>query len=89
MTCALSVCDVGVRSDEQCSAALNHLVGELPAQHGSTLRHMLAHMCRLCQMQHARGNKEPPTVLVQAMSHVFLRPPWERIMSVPHTAERD
>ncbi|XP_066997352.2 phosphatidylinositol 3-kinase regulatory subunit alpha isoform X2 [Anabrus simplex] len=76
-----------IRNDEQCAACLCHLVQELPEHHKSTLHFLLAHFCRLCQLQHARGNKEPPTVLVQVLCHIFLRPPWERIIQVVYNTE--
>ncbi|XP_046405427.1 phosphatidylinositol 3-kinase regulatory subunit alpha-like [Ischnura elegans] len=76
-----------IRSDEQCAACLYQLVQKLPEHHKSTLRFLLAHFCRICQMQHARGNKVPPTVLIQVLSHIFLRPPWERIIQVVYNIE--
>nr|CAD7432568.1 unnamed protein product [Timema monikensis] len=76
-----------IRNDEQCAICLCHLVQELPEHHRSTLHFMMAHLCRMCQMQHARGIKEPPSVLVQVLCHVFLRPPWERIIQVVYNTE--
>ena len=70
----------GLRNDEQCGACLYHLVQELPEHHRSTLSYLMAHVCRIAQMQHVRGFREPPTILVQVLCHIFLRPPWERIM---------
>lgn len=69
-----------IRNDEQSAACLGKLVNELPEHHRSTLRYLMAHLCRICQLEYARGNKKPPTALVQVMCHIFLRPPWERIM---------
>lgn len=69
-----------VRSDEQCANLLSRLVQEIPEHHRLTLSFLMSHLCRICEMEHARGNRNPPTVLVQVMSHIFLRPPWERIM---------
>lgn len=69
-----------LRSDEQCAARLGQLVAELPEHHKSTLHYLMAHFCRICQLQHARDYTEPPTILVQVLCHIFLRPPWERIM---------
>lgn len=68
------------RNDEECSLILRQLVEDLPEHHKSTLRFIMGHLCRICQLEYARGNKSPPTVLVQVMCHIFLRPPWERIM---------
>jgi len=76
-----------IKSDEQCSLRLNQLVGELPEQHKSTLSVLLGHFCRLCQMQYARGVREAPTILVQVLCHLFLRPPWHRIMQVVYNTE--
>ncbi|GLH08299.1 Phosphatidylinositol-3-kinase p85 alpha [Gryllus bimaculatus] len=76
-----------IRNDEQCAACLYHLVQDLPEHHRSTLHFLLSHFCRLCQLQHARGNKEPPTVLVQVLCHIFLRPPWDRIIQVVYNTE--
>lgn len=69
-----------MKNDEQCIPLLNLLVQEIPEHHKATLKFVMAHLCRMCQMEFRRGNKNPPTVLIQAMCHVFLRPPWERIM---------
>lgn len=69
-----------VRSDEQCAQCLMRLVEDLPLHHRSTLSYLMSHFVRMCQKQHARGLHEPPTVLVQSLCHVLIRPPWERIM---------
>ena len=71
---------VGTRADDQCAALLYQLVQQLPEHHRSTLSYLLAHICRLCQLQHGRGKTEPPTPVIQVFAHIFLRPPWERIM---------
>ncbi|XP_011707782.1 PREDICTED: uncharacterized protein LOC105462682 [Wasmannia auropunctata] len=76
-----------MRGDEQCATRLNQLVAELPEQHRSTLHHLMAHFCRICQLQHGRGYTEPPTILVQVLCHIILRPPWERIIQVIHNIE--
>lgn len=69
-----------IRNDEQCATCLMHLVEDLPLHHRTTLSYLMAHFVRMCQKQHARGLHEPPTVLVQVLCHVLIRPPWERIM---------
>ncbi|XP_036142290.1 phosphatidylinositol 3-kinase regulatory subunit alpha isoform X2 [Monomorium pharaonis] len=74
-------------SDEQCATHLNQLVAQLPEHHRSTLCHLMAHFCRICQLQHGRGYTEPPTILVQVLCHIFLRPPWERIIQVVYNTE--
>lgn len=69
-----------MKNDEQCAARLGQLVSELPEHHRSTLFHLMAHFCRICQLQHGRGYIEPPTILIQVLCHIFVRPPWERIV---------
>ncbi|XP_057324263.1 uncharacterized protein LOC130666941 isoform X2 [Microplitis mediator] len=76
-----------MRNDEQCAMRLNQLVNELPEHHRNTLYYLMAHFCRICKLQHARGYTEPPTILVQVLCHIFLRPPWERIIQVVHNTE--
>ncbi|XP_017772624.1 PREDICTED: phosphatidylinositol 3-kinase regulatory subunit alpha isoform X2 [Nicrophorus vespilloides] len=76
-----------IRNDEQCATMLNSYVQEIPESHRSTLQFVMAHLCRMCQMEHTRGNKNPPTVLVQVMCHIFLRPPWERIIQVVYNTQ--
>nr|AKK23736.1 phosphatidylinositol-3-kinase p85 alpha [Nilaparvata lugens] len=73
--------------DEQCSVCLMQLVQELPEQHKSTLTYLMAHLCRICQMQYSRGIKEAPTILIQVLCHIFLRPPWESIIQVVYNTE--
>ncbi|CAH0562412.1 unnamed protein product [Brassicogethes aeneus] len=70
------------KNDEACSSILRQLVEELPEHHKTTLRFIMSHLCRMCQMEYARGNKSPPTVLIQVMCHIFLRPPWEHIIQI-------
>ncbi|CAD6201235.1 GSCOCG00000040001-RA-CDS [Cotesia congregata] len=77
----------GLKNDEQCAVRLNQLVTELPEHHRSTLYYLMAHFCRICKLQHTRGFTEPPTILVQVLCHIFLRPPWERIIQVVHNTE--
>lgn len=69
-----------MKSNEQCKSMLAQLIQDIPEHHRSTLKFVMAHLCRMCSMEHARGNKNPPTVLTQVMCHILLRPPWERIM---------
>lgn len=76
-----------MKNDEQCAMRLNQLVAELPEHHRSTLCHLMAHFCRICRLQHGRGYAEPPTILVQVLSHIFLRPPWERVIQIVHNTE--
>lgn len=69
-----------MKSNEQCRSMLAQLIQEIPEHHRSTLKFVMAHLCRICSMEYARGNKNPPTVLTQVMCHILLRPPWDRIM---------
>ncbi|XP_029034074.2 phosphatidylinositol 3-kinase regulatory subunit alpha isoform X3 [Osmia bicornis bicornis] len=75
------------KNDEQCAQRLAQLVLELPEHHRTTLFHLMAHFCRICQLQHARGYTEPPTILIQVLCHIFVRPPWERIVQIVHNIE--
>lgn len=68
------------KNDEESTSILKQLIEELPEHHKSVLRFVMSHLGRICQLEYARGNKSPPTVLVQVMCHILLRPPWERIM---------
>ncbi|XP_014206200.1 phosphatidylinositol 3-kinase regulatory subunit alpha isoform X2 [Copidosoma floridanum] len=74
-------------SDEQCAKRLAQMVDELPLHHRSTLRHLMAHFCRICKVQHSRGFVDPPIVLIQVLCHLFLRPPWEQIIQIVHNIE--
>ncbi|XP_026298377.1 phosphatidylinositol 3-kinase regulatory subunit alpha isoform X2 [Apis mellifera] len=76
-----------MKNDEQCAARLGQLVSELPEHHRSTLFHLMAHFCRICQLQHGRGYIEPPTILIQVLCHIFVRPSWERIVQIVHNIE--
>ncbi|XP_050314474.1 phosphatidylinositol 3-kinase regulatory subunit alpha isoform X1 [Anthonomus grandis grandis] len=75
------------KNDEECASILKQLVKELPEHHAITLHFVMAHLCRLCQMEFARGNKNPPTVLIQVMCHIYLRPPWDRIIQVVYNTQ--
>lgn len=75
------------RNDEQCASYLHQLTAQLPEHHRSTLRYLMQHICRLLQFQHARGIRVAPTILVQVFCHIFLRPPWERIIQVVNNTE--
>lgn len=74
-------------NDEQAASCLYQLTNQLPEHHASLLRFLMAHFCRVCQMQYARGCHEPPTVLVQVLCRTFLRPPWERIIQIVYNTE--
>lgn len=76
-----------MKNDEQCSAILLRLVKELPEAHRITLHFVMNHLARICQMEFARGNRQPPTILVQTMCHILMRPPWERIIQVVYNTQ--
>ncbi|XP_019764916.1 phosphatidylinositol 3-kinase regulatory subunit alpha isoform X3 [Dendroctonus ponderosae] len=75
------------KSDEECTSVLKQLLEQLPEHHMSTLHFIMAHLCRICQMEFARGNKNPPAVLTQVMCHIFMRPPWDRIIQVVYNTQ--
>lgn len=68
-----------ISSDKQCAMQLADLVHQLPIHHKATLQTLMAHICRICSLQHARGHKYYPKDIFEALSHVILRPPWEKI----------
>ncbi|OQR68464.1 phosphatidylinositol 3-kinase regulatory subunit alpha-like [Tropilaelaps mercedesae] len=70
------------RNDDACALKLRQLVHQLPTQHESTLRALLAHLCRLCKLQFSRGLTHPPFDVVNAFCYVLLRPHWENISSI-------
>ncbi|UYV65731.1 PIK3R3 [Cordylochernes scorpioides] len=71
--------------EEACVVSLRHLVAQLPVAHRSTLQTLMAHWCRVCQLQ--QGRAEPPAVLTQALCHVLLRPSWDNILQMVHNTE--
>lgn len=75
------------RNDEQAASCLYQLTNQLPEHHMSLLRFLMAHFCRICKLQYARGCHDPPTILVQVLCRIFLRPPWERIIQIVYNAE--
>ena len=42
----------------------------------------MVHLLGLCSLQVSRGEKSPPTILIQSVCHVVLRPPWDAMMCV-------
>ena len=68
-----------LESSEGCSAAVDSLVSRLQDHHGATLRLVMRHVLRLCQLQQARGCRLPPTQLLKTLSFVLIRPPFEQI----------
>ncbi|XP_013780715.1 phosphatidylinositol 3-kinase regulatory subunit alpha-like isoform X1 [Limulus polyphemus] len=76
-----------IGNDDQCAVCLSQLVQQLPVHHRLTLHTLMSCFCRLCQLQHMRGIKDSPTVLVKVMCHILLRPPWEHIIKIVHNTE--
>lgn len=67
---------------DQCISSLKKLIQQLPIHHKLTLQTVMAHLCRICQLQYDNGFRHPPTTMIQDLSYVFIRPPWERISEV-------
>ncbi|XP_076036314.1 phosphatidylinositol 3-kinase regulatory subunit alpha isoform X1 [Oratosquilla oratoria] len=76
-----------IQNDDQCSKCMSELLQKLPPYHQSTLRFLMVHFIQLCQLQVARGSKEPPTLLIQSLCHVLLRPPWDKIVELARNTE--
>lgn len=60
-------------------SAITATIDKLPRPHKSTLTYLMKHLCRICSLQYARNKREPPTIVVQVMCHLLIRPPWEKI----------
>ncbi|KAG8181690.1 hypothetical protein JTE90_014823 [Oedothorax gibbosus] len=65
--------------DKQCALYLGELVQQLPVHHKVTLQTLMAHFCRVCSLQHSRGHRNFPDVVVRVLSHTLLRPSWDDI----------
>ncbi|CAM1320694.1 PIK3R3 (predicted) [Pycnogonum litorale] len=76
-----------IRNNVLSAKQLVKLINQLPDHHRLTLQTLMAHLCRLCQIQHSYGVKEVPTVLIRSLRHIFLRPPWEHIIQIVHNTE--
>ncbi|KAJ9583400.1 hypothetical protein L9F63_022266, partial [Diploptera punctata] len=76
-----------ISDDEECATGLQHVVEELPEHHKYTLHYLMLHMCRTCELQSARGKTDPPLSIIQFLSHVLMRPPWERVIQLVQNAE--
>lgn len=70
----------GITDDEESGLLLYQMVQQLPDHHRATLSYIMGHLCRICQLQYSRGYTEFPRILIQVISHLIIRPPWERIM---------
>lgn len=76
-----------IDNDEQCARSITQLVKELNPHHYYTLKFLMTHFLQLCQLQVSRGNKDPPTLLIQSLCHVFLRPPWDKIVELARNTD--
>ncbi|XP_064099652.1 phosphatidylinositol 3-kinase regulatory subunit alpha-like isoform X3 [Macrobrachium nipponense] len=76
-----------IHNDDQCAKCMTQLVSELNAHHFYTLKFLMSHFLQLCQIQVRRGTLDPPTLLIQSLCHVLLRPPWEKIVELARNTE--
>ncbi|KAK7582214.1 hypothetical protein V9T40_013659 [Parthenolecanium corni] len=76
-----------IENDEQSGLLLYQMVQQLPEHHKATISYIMGHMCRICQLQYSRGYTEFPRILIQVISHLIIRPPWERIIQVVYNTE--
>lgn len=76
-----------IHNDDQCAKCMTQLVSELNHHHFYTLKYLMSHFLQLCQIQVRRGTLDPPTLLIQSLCHVLLRPPWEKIVELARNTE--
>ncbi|KAK7074491.1 Phosphatidylinositol 3-kinase regulatory subunit gamma, partial [Halocaridina rubra] len=76
-----------IQNDDQCAKCMTQLVAELNPHHFYTLKFLMCHFLQLCQVQVKRENLDPPTLLIQSLCHVLLRPPWEKIVELARNTE--
>ncbi|XP_068231102.1 phosphatidylinositol 3-kinase regulatory subunit alpha isoform X3 [Palaemon carinicauda] len=76
-----------IHNDDQCAKCMTQLVNELNTHHFYTLKFLMSHFLQLCQIQVRRGSLDPPTLLIQSLCHVLLRPPWEKIVELARNTE--
>ncbi|XP_071543397.1 phosphatidylinositol 3-kinase regulatory subunit alpha isoform X6 [Panulirus ornatus] len=76
-----------IQNDDQCAKCLAQMVKELNSHHFYTLQFLMSHFLQLCQLQVGRGILDPPTLLIQSLCHVLLRPPWEKIVELARNTE--
>ncbi|XP_064476405.1 phosphatidylinositol 3-kinase regulatory subunit gamma-like isoform X2 [Ornithodoros turicata] len=68
--------------EEECKVRLLQLVHQLPPHYSATLRYIMAHLNRLCRLQHSHGFKERPQALINVFCFLLLRPAWESIVNI-------
>ncbi|XP_053627871.1 phosphatidylinositol 3-kinase regulatory subunit alpha isoform X2 [Cherax quadricarinatus] len=76
-----------IHNDDQCAKCMAQMVKELNSHHFYTLQFLMSHFLQLCQLQVGRGILDPPTLLIQSLCHVLLRPPWEKIVELARNTE--
>ncbi|MCL4118644.1 UNVERIFIED_CONTAM: hypothetical protein GTU68_038065 [Idotea baltica] len=75
------------QNDDQCAKVMTEILQAINSQHYFTLKYLMVHFLQLCQLQVARDRKCPPTILIQSLCHVLLRPPWEKIIELARNTE--
>lgn len=76
-----------ILNDDQCAKVMTEILSQLNPHHYCTLKYLMLHLIQLCQLQVSRDIKYPPTILIQSLCHVLLRPPWERIVELSRNTE--
>ncbi|XP_076371415.1 phosphatidylinositol 3-kinase regulatory subunit alpha-like isoform X2 [Tachypleus tridentatus] len=71
-----------IRNDVLCALHLSQLVQQLPVHHKFTLQTLMSFFCRICWLQHIRGIRESPSMLVTMIYHLFLRPPLKHTIQL-------
>ncbi|KAA0199686.1 hypothetical protein HAZT_HAZT006640 [Hyalella azteca] len=74
-------------SEDECLKYFAQLLTNFPKHHYDTIKFLMVHFLQLCELQVSRGNKEPPTILLRSMSHVLMRPPWDKIIELARNTE--
>ncbi|KAB7506722.1 Phosphatidylinositol 3-kinase regulatory subunit alpha [Armadillidium nasatum] len=75
------------QNDDQCAKVINEILQEINRHHFYTLKFLMQHFLRLCQLQVERDINHPPTILIRSFCHVLLRPPWEKIIELARNTE--
>ncbi|XP_055636616.1 uncharacterized protein LOC129775654 [Toxorhynchites rutilus septentrionalis] len=52
-----------------------------------TLKYIVIHLIRICQMQYQRELKEEPTILIQVWCHILMRPPRVKIVQIVYNTK--
>ncbi|XP_055383011.1 phosphatidylinositol 3-kinase regulatory subunit alpha [Condylostylus longicornis] len=73
--------------DDQAILCLRSYIRDLPENHKSTLQYFFDHLRRMAWLQYNRGRREPPTILIQSLCHIIIRPPWNKIIQIINNTE--